>query len=370
MTTDTVGGVWTYALGLSAELCARGVEVLLVAAGDEPDAAQRADAAAIRGLELRAVGGRLEWMPAPWVDVDRTGERLLELAAAFEPDLVHLDDYSHGALPWPAPVVVVGHSCVASWFEAVRGHAPPPDWAEYRRRVRAGLAGADLVVAPTAAMLEALARHHGPLPRSRVIPNGARPERFPPGGKQPLIFSAGRLWDEAKNVAALVRVAPHLPWPVVVAGAPALDAGGAPVPLPGVRALGRIPQAEVAAWLGRASIYALPARYEPFGLSALEAALAGCALVLGDIPSLREVWGDAATFVAPDDDGALEAALRRLVGDPTFRRSAALAARARALALGAERAAARYLATYRELLGRELSHRARARAGRRVLRRA
>ncbi len=32
----------------------------------------------------------------------------------------------------------------------------------------------------------------------------------------------------------------------------------------------------------------LPARYEPFGLSVLEAALSGCALVLGDIPSLRE----------------------------------------------------------------------------------
>ncbi len=39
--------------------------------------------------------------------------------------------------------------------------------------------------------------------------------------------------------------------------------------------------------------------YEPFGLSVLEAALSGCALVLGDIPSLRENWDGAADFAEP-----------------------------------------------------------------------
>ena len=56
--------------------------------------------------------------------------------------------------------------------------------------------------------------------------------------------------------------------------------------------------------MGRAAIYALPARYEPFGLSILEAALSGCALVIGDIPSLREIWADAALFVPSDGHDA------------------------------------------------------------------
>ncbi len=72
----------------------------------------------------------------------------------------------------------------------------------------------------------------------------------------------------------------------------------------------------MAGWLGRASIFALPARYEPFGLLPLEAALSGCALVLGDIPSLREVWGDAAWFVPPDDRDALTAAIGSLIASP------------------------------------------------------
>ena len=73
--------------------------------------------------------------------------------------------------------------------------------------------------------------------------------------------------------------------------------------------LGRLDERRWPSGWPRAAIYALPARYEPFGLSALEAALSGCALVLGDIPSLREVWGDAAVFVPPDDAGGLRDAL-------------------------------------------------------------
>ena len=71
--------------------------------------------------------------------------------------------------------------------------------------------------------------------------------------------------------------------------------------------LGVVPSDELVRLYGDASIFALPARYEPFGLSILEAALSGCALVLGDIPSLRELWAGAAVFVPPDDHKALSA---------------------------------------------------------------
>src|SRR5690625_7216151 len=52
---------------------------------------------------------------------------------------------------------------------------------------------------------------------------------------------------------------------------------------------------EVFTWLRQASVFVMPSRYEPFGLSVLEAALSGCALILSDIQigraSCREsVW--------------------------------------------------------------------------------
>jgi glycosyltransferase involved in cell wall biosynthesis len=94
----------------------------------------------------------------------------------------------------------------------------------------------------------------------------------------------------------------------------------------------------------------LPARYEPFGLSVLEAALAGCALVLGDIPSLRELWRNRAVFVAPDDPEALENAIVQLIEDPDRRNALAAGARSRAIERTPERMVEGYLAAYAEVL--------------------
>ncbi|MDQ2694610.1 MAG: glycosyltransferase family 4 protein [Pseudomonadota bacterium] len=349
MTADTVGGVWHYALELSRGLGAHGVQVALATMGGCLSADQRAEAEAIPNLEVFDSRYKLAWMEDPWGDVQEAGPWLLDLVAQVRPAVVHLNDYVHGTLPWPAPVLMVGHSCVLSWWEAVRGRQAPGDWLRYRGAVGRGLRAADLVAAPTLAMLEALERYYGPLPNRRVIPNGRSPDRWQPGVKEPLILAAGRLWDEAKNLAALAAVAPRLPWPVCVAGEDRHPDGGRSL-LPNVRLLGRLAPDDLAGWLARAAIYALPARYEPFGLSALEAALAGCALVLGDIPSLREVWGEAALFVPPDDPEALENALHALIADPALRRRHARLARARAARFTPEAMADAYLDAYQSLL--------------------
>ncbi|HEU4754467.1 MAG TPA: glycosyltransferase family 4 protein, partial [Armatimonadota bacterium] len=244
---------------------------------------------------------------------------------------------------------IAGHSCVFSWWEAVKGGQPTPGWARYRQAVAAGLRAGRLVVTPTRAMLECLSQHYGPLPAHRVIPNGRDAALFPPREKQPLIFSAGRLWDEAKNLGVLEAVAGDLPWPVYVAGEQRHPDGGR-AGSSAARALGRLEPEAMAEWLGRAAIYAAPARYEPFGLGVLEAAYAGCALVLGDIPSLREVWGDAALHVDPADPAALRSALEGLIADPERRKQLAARARARAFEYTPERMARGYLSAYRYLL--------------------
>jgi glycogen synthase len=193
-----------------------------------------------------------------------------------------------------------------------------------------------------------LERHYGRFGRSRVVLNGRDSGLFRPGVKAPFIFAMGRLWDEAKNVAMLDKVAPSLAWPIYIAGEDHHPAGGG-VRYRAVRSLGRLGAPAAARWLARAAIYALPARYEPFGLSILEAGLAGCALVLGDIPSLREVWDGVAVFVPPDDADALAMTLQGLTQDTARRVEFAARARARALQLTPQRMSAGYLAVYREL---------------------
>jgi glycosyltransferase involved in cell wall biosynthesis len=188
-----------------------------------------------------------------------------------------------------------------------------------------------------------------------VIPAGRDGQRFRPGAKQPFILCSGRLWDGAKGLSDLIACARTLAWPIRVAGATPLpidDPEGlcdVDVP-PEVELLGELSPEELDGHLARASIYAAPARYEPFGVSILEAALAGCALVLGDIPSLREVWGDTAIYVEPGDRIALGRALAELICAPTRRCAIAQRSRARALALTPQRMAAAYRAVYERLV--------------------
>ena len=351
MTADTVGGVWTYALDLARSLAPHSVSVSLATMGRLPTLQQSAEAASIPTLALHPSEYALEWMPDPWDDVVRAGDWLLALEAEVRPDIVHLNGFAHGDLPWQAPTVVAGHSCVLSWWQAVHGTDAPSDWDRYRAEVRRGLQSASLATAPTQAMLSALETHYGPLQNTRVVPNGREASLFAPDAcKEPLVFSAGRLWDDAKNIRALAEVAPRLPWPVCVAG-DTTHPGGEDCRFDDVRLLGCLPPDQIAARLSRAAIYALPARYEPFGLSALEAGLSGCALVLGDIDSLREVWGNAALFVPPDDRDALCAAVSRLIADPDLRSELGARALAQARTYTTERMALGYLNAYQTLLG-------------------
>jgi glycosyltransferase involved in cell wall biosynthesis len=194
-------------------------------------------------------------------------------------------------------------------------------------------------------MLKSVGANYRYREKGLVIPNGRSAERYPAGTKEPIILAAGRIWDCAKNLSALETVAPQLAWPVRVAGSNSHPGGGIRESC-GVQALGELAPEQLAEEFARAAIYALPARYEPFGLSVLEAALAGCALVLGDVPSLREVWGPAALYAAPDDHAALRACLARLIADRGLRENLARAARVRALTYTPERMASAYLSAY------------------------
>ena len=336
MTADAVGGIWAYAEELRTALAREGVEVVLAAIGPEPPP----DA----GVPHRP--GLLEWHDEPWADVEEAGEWLLELAAEHRPDVVHLNSYALGALPWPCPSLVVGHSCVASWHEAVRGAPAGAAWADYRRRVRDGLLAADEVAAPTAAMLGALRRLYGLGERGVVIHNGVAPAPAPAAAREPLVLAAGRLWDEAKGLDALDAAAAMSPWPVQVAG-PAGDAVAHHAGL-----LGVLPRGELRARMARASVFAHPARYEPFGLVVLEAAQAGCALVLGNIATLRELWEGAALFVAPGDAEALAVALGLVAGDERLRTRLATAALERSRRFDAAAMARGYAGLYRRMTSR------------------
>jgi glycogen synthase len=347
MTADTVGGVWSYAIGLCQslpEFC-----FVLATMGPPAGAAQRDEIAGLRNSVLVESDYSLEWMEHGAADFLRSRDWLVEIAERHDVDVIHVNGYAHARLGSNWPVLLVAHSDVLSWWRAVHQCAAPPEWGGYRGRVIAGLAAANRVVAPTAAALLDLEHNYLPLGRSaEVVSNGIEIAEFGPLPKCPVVLAAGRLWDAAKNLAGLDAVAPRLAWPVAIAGdAEHPDSGTAD--FSNVRLLGRLSRAEFARHLGSAPIFAAPARYEPFGLTILEAAAAGCALVLGDISSLRENWDGAAVFVDPENRSTLQAAINALIADGEQRSRLAAAARRRAGRFTLQRMAQAYAALYRDL---------------------
>jgi len=198
-------------------------------------------------------------------------------------------------------------------------------------------------VAPTRAMLTAVRRHYDLGDRGCVIHNGAAAGPAPSPVRERVVLGAGRLWDEAKGLDTLDAAAGELSWPVRIAG----DANG--VRARNAELLGALPHDALRRRMARAAIFAHPARYEPFGLGILEAALGGCAPVLGDIDSLRELWDGSAAFVAPGDPEALRHRLQALIDDEAERGALAARAAARAAALHVRRTARAYARLYTRL---------------------
>jgi glycosyltransferase involved in cell wall biosynthesis len=356
LVADCVGGVWQYSLELAGGLSNRGTEVVLAVAGPPPTAAQRAQAEAICGLRIAVLEVGLDWLADGERELAPLRERLLALAERDEVDLVHLNGAGLGDLPTDRPVIATQHSCLATWWQAMRPEAPLPGaWQWHRARMAAGLRAAAAVIAPSAAFAAQIRQAYGADLELEVVRNGRSPHRFGPcARRQAVVITAGRLWDEAKNVRTLDAAAAGVLWPVLAAG-PTGGPDGQRVVLENAFALGPIEAAEMRRRLARAGVFVSLAAYEPFGLAVLEAALSGCALVLSDIPTFRELWGDAAVFVAPDDAAEARNAINRLIADGGARASLAARARRRALTYAPEACTQATLEVYRRVL-KEAAH--------------
>ncbi len=359
MTADAVGGVWQYALDLAQGLRAYDTDTTLCVLGPRPQPEQLAAAKRIPGLRLNCLDLPLDWTASNPEDVLDTAAAVVNAAEEDGSDIVHLNSPALAAGPgFPTPVVTVCHSCMATWWQAVRKKPLSRQFRWHRDLVAQALGNADAIVAPSNAFARAIAETYHLPNAPTVVYNGRRPcvrEALPEGGisipDEPFAFTAGRLWDEGKNLRTLDEAAEQLSIPVFAAG-PVKGPNRASIKFSHLRPLGKLSDGHLAEWLCAKPIFVSTARYEPFGLAVLEAAEAGCPLVLSDIPTFRELWDGAASFVPPNDAGAVAAAVEKLATDARERTLYASAARRRARRYTAEVMAAKVRAIYGGLLSK------------------
>lgn len=138
------------------------------------------------------------------------------------------------------------------------------------------------------------------------------------------LLSVGTL-EPRKNLTGLLRgwqrALLNLPddLELVIAGAPGRSSVFAEATLgdlpPRVRLAGRIDDEILPALYAEAEWFVYLSLYEGFGLPPLEALACGTPVIVSDIPAFREVFGDAAVAVAPQDEDAVADVLQRAVSD-------------------------------------------------------
>jgi glycogen(starch) synthase len=340
VTSDSLSGSWTYTRELVTGLVTRGVRVTLVSFGEIPLPEQTSWMDHLHGLDYRPTAFRLEWMQESEEDLPESSAFLAALVREVRPDVLHLNQFCYGNLPVDVPRVVMAHGDLITWRQAVHAQGSRGDrsldW--YRQTVLDGLAGADAVVAPSAWMLDRISACYGRPRRAEVIYPGRNPIFFNPYvNKDDCVLAVGRLVDAGKQVYLLTQQPYSVP--VCIVGAEHT----VPMPRIPIRAdvkvdmdqtsvaiRGPQTEAQLRALYSRASIYAATARYEPLGMAALEAAFSRCAIVANDIPSFREIWGDAALYFRTNDAASLAENIRRLNEDRPMRRAYAELAYTRA----------------------------------------
>jgi glycosyltransferase involved in cell wall biosynthesis len=81
---------------------------------------------------------------------------------------------------------------------------------------------------------------------------------------------------------------------------------------------GFVPDGELPEWYRAAELFLYPSRYEGFGLPVVEAMACGVPVICSNAPGVREVAGDAAIQLAPDDVDAWVAALSLAATQPAY----------------------------------------------------
>jgi len=258
----------------------------------------------------------------------------------------------HDAVPWSHPQTLTPRG--------VRWH---------RRMAERAARTADLVIVPT----QAVAAELGPIlalgDRVRVVGEGvsgalalpadaeARAARL--GLPERYLLTLATL-EPRKGLAELVAAlaepaAPDLP--LLVVGQPGWGgvdpsalAAAAGLPADRFRVLGRLPDADLAVALARATALVVPSHAEGFGLPLLEGMAAGVPVLTSTAPALVEVAGGAAlsSGLGPSE---LAEALRRIVEDELLRRDLVVAGLRRAADFSWERAATTLWAAYADLPG-------------------
>jgi glycosyltransferase involved in cell wall biosynthesis len=251
---------------------------------------------------------------------------------------------------------------------------PGGQWFATRVVVPQSIRRASLIICPSLATQQALARLFGVEPeRCRVIPHGVEAAFALPASRtvretvkakyglpDRYLLQVGTIQPRKNyltSLRALALIPPEDRLPLIAVGGfgwnyePVVETVGRLGVTPWVRFVGYAGLSDLPALYQMATAAVFPSLDEGFGLPVLEAFAAGTPVAASDAGAIPEVAGDAALLCHPEDDEALASNLNQLLGDAAVRSRLIVAGRARAQRFSWSASAAAHRAVYRAVAG-------------------
>ncbi len=245
-------------------------------------------------------------------------------------------------------------------FVMTADYSTPDFRARFAAQARDAATRSDLIIAVsrfTALQVEELLSV--PPARIRVVPHGVAPrEPGPPQSERAKTILTVGAMQKRKNTARLVEGFERTPpgWKLVLAGGTGFESDRIQRRIaesPRARDIvqpGYVSADELNRLYAEASIFAFPSLDEGFGIPVLEAMASGAAVLTSHHGALREVAGDAALLVDPQEVNSIAEGLSTLMEVQTLREQLAAAGYERARRFSWESAVEQTWKVYQELL--------------------
>jgi glycosyltransferase involved in cell wall biosynthesis len=290
-------------------------ELALALAAAAPDGSSVQGVTAFHRSPLTVPGISVDRLPLPRRALVAAWER--GLGPAVPGDLVHAPTPLHPARR-TTPLVVTVHDAVP-WTHPQTLTPRGVGW--HRAMVGRAAQTADLVVVPTQAVADELTRHL-PLRDVLVVGEGVSADLALPADAEEralalqlperYLLTVSTL-EPRKGLRELVAALQEVPGiPLLCVGQSGWGDTAGLAERADVRLMGRVPDADLAVLLHRATALVVPSLSEGFGLPLLEGMAAGTPVLTSDAPALVEVGGGAALAVPLAD---LVDGLRQITGD-------------------------------------------------------